>query len=105
MNDRDRDAADAWMLDHLLDPDKFSLEDNEERRDEQRYSFLRYRDSAMVVYRVKVKGGTVVSVKKEVYVDEDIQGTPEEERWIVKRQAGEHGARGGRSSGRREGTR
>ncbi len=31
MNERDRDAADDWMRDHMPDPDEFSLEDNEER--------------------------------------------------------------------------
>ncbi|MBN1459423.1 MAG: hypothetical protein JXA57_07790 [Armatimonadetes bacterium] len=105
MNDRDRDAADDWIRDHMPDPDQFSLEDNEERRDEQLYYFLRYRDSAMVVYRIKVKGGMVVSVKKEVYIDEVFEGNPQEERWIVKPQGRECGADGARRSGRREGKR
>jgi len=70
MNERDRDAADDWTRDHLPDPDEFSLEDNEERRREQRYFFLRYCDSATVVYRVAVNDGKVESVKMEVHEDE-----------------------------------
>jgi len=84
MNERDRDAADDWMRGHLPDPAKFSLEDNEERRFEQLYYLLRYRDGAMVVYRVRVKGGKVVSVKKEVYNDEVFEGNQKEARWIVR---------------------
>ena len=44
MKDRDRDAADDWMKDYLPDPDEYSLEDNEERRYEQRFFFPRDSD-------------------------------------------------------------
>jgi len=67
MKDRDRDAADDWMRDHMPSEDECSLEDNDERGCEQRYYFLRGRDSAMVVFRIRVKGGRVVSVKQEVF--------------------------------------
>ena len=93
MNERDRDAADDWMRDHLLDPDEYSLEDNEERRYEQLYFFLRYSDSATVVYRVAVKDGKVKSVKMEVYEDEYDAESPKEERWIVKPQGGSRGSK------------
>jgi hypothetical protein len=77
MNDRDRDAADDWMREHMPSEDEFSLEDNDERGCEQRYYFLRGRDSAMVVYRIRGKGGRVVSVKQEVFIDEDVfEGRP-----------------------------
>ena len=49
MNDRDTGAADDWIRDHMPDPDHFSFEDNEEE-DTQKYFFLRYRDSATVVW-------------------------------------------------------
>ena len=50
MNERDRNAADDWMRDHLPDPDAYSLEDSEEEEGGlQKYFFLRYRDSATVV--------------------------------------------------------
>ncbi|MBI4586227.1 MAG: hypothetical protein HY717_19625 [Planctomycetes bacterium] len=102
MKERDRDAADDWMRDHMPDPDKYSLEDNEERRssNEQRYFFLRYSDSATVVYRVAVKVGKVKSVKMEVYDDEYDAENPKEERWIVRpkgrgrRTKGTRGSRG-----------
>ncbi len=55
MNERDREAADDWMLDHLPDPGEYSLEDSEDERDTQKYFLLRYRDSATVVYKVAVK--------------------------------------------------
>ena len=97
MNERDRDAADDWMRDHLPDPDEYSLEDNEERRSEQRYFFLRYSDSAMVVYRVRVKGGRVVSVKQEVYADEVFEGKAKEERWIVRPESRSRGSKEGSS--------
>ena len=85
MNDRDRDAADDWMRDHMPSEDEFSLEDNDERGCEERFYFLRSRDSSMVVYRIRVKGGCVVSVKQEVFIDEDVfEGNPQEERWIVR---------------------
>jgi hypothetical protein len=61
------EAADDWLREHLPDPDEFSLEDNEEEGETQKYFFLRYRDSATVVYLVAVKDGKVTSVKKEVY--------------------------------------
>ena len=64
MKDRDRDAADDWMREHMPSEDEFSLEDNDERGCEERYYFLRGRDSAMVVYRIRVKGGRVVSVRR-----------------------------------------
>ncbi len=57
MNERDREAADDWMRDHLPDPDECSLEDNEEEGSTQSYFFLRYRDSATVVYKVSVEDG------------------------------------------------
>jgi len=82
MTDRDRKAADYWMRDHLPDPDHFSLEDNEEEGDTQKYFFLRYRDSAMVVYLVAIKNGNVKSVKKEAYREFDDE-KPEAEEWIV----------------------
>jgi hypothetical protein len=41
MKDRDRDAADDWMREHMPDPDQLSLEDNEERGCEERFYFLR----------------------------------------------------------------
>ena len=47
MNDRDRDAAGDWMRERMPSEDEFSLEDNDERGCEQRYYFLRGRDSAM----------------------------------------------------------
>ena len=66
MNERDRAAADDWMRDHLPDPDEYSLEENEEEGDKQKYFFLRYRDSAIVVYKVAVKDGKVTSVRLDV---------------------------------------
>ncbi len=57
LNERDREAADEWTRDHLPDPDECSLEDNEEQGDTQSYFFLRYRDSATVVYTVAVTDG------------------------------------------------
>jgi hypothetical protein len=74
MNDRDRDAADDWMWEHIPGPDEFSLEDNDERGCEPWFHFLRGRDSAMVVFRIRVKVGQVVSVNEEVFVDEDVFG-------------------------------
>ena len=55
MNERDRQAADDWMRDHLPDAAEYSLEDNEEEGATQSYFFLRHRDSATVVYKVAVK--------------------------------------------------
>ena len=57
MNEKDREAADNWMRDHLPDPDDYSLEDNEEGGSTESYFFLRLRDSATVVYKVAVKDG------------------------------------------------
>ena len=57
LNERDRKAADDWMRGHLPDPGGHSLEDNEEQGDTQKYFFLRFRDSATVVYKVAVKDG------------------------------------------------
>ncbi len=57
MNERNRNTADDWMRDHLPDPDEYSLEENEEAGDTQNYFFLRYRDSATVVYQVAVTHG------------------------------------------------
>ena len=45
------------MRDHPPEPDECSLEDNEEEGSTQSYFFLRYRDSATVVYKVSVKVG------------------------------------------------
>ena len=100
MNERDRDAADDWMRDHLPDPDVYSLEDNEERRFEQLYFFLRYRDGAMVLYRVRVKCGRVVSVKQEVYTAEVFEGKAKEECWIVRPKGRSRRAKGSRRSRR-----
>jgi hypothetical protein len=91
MNEQDTEAADDWMREHLPDPDEFSLEDNEEEGDTQKYFFLRYCDSATVVYLVAVNDGKVRSVKQEVYYAEGKQEGPGEERWIVKpRRKGGH---------------
>ena len=46
MNERDTEAADDWIRDHMPDPDHFSFEDNEEEGDTQKYFFLRFFDSA-----------------------------------------------------------
>ena len=59
--ERDREAADDWMRDHLPDPEQFGWQDNEEEGDTQSYFFLRYRDAATVVYKVAVKDGKVTS--------------------------------------------
>ena len=59
MNERDRKAADDWMREHLPDRADYSFEDNEEEEAKQSYFFLRYRDSATVVYKVAVKDGKV----------------------------------------------
>jgi hypothetical protein len=55
------------MREHLPDPVRFSLEDNEEQGGTQLYFFRRYHDSATVVYKVAVKDGKVTSLLKEVY--------------------------------------
>ena len=101
MKDRDRDAADDWMREHMPSEEECSLEDNDERGCEQRFYFLRGRDNAMVVYRIRVKGGRVVSVKQEVFIDEDVfEGRPQEERWIVRPEGGKSRAKARRGSRR-----
>jgi hypothetical protein len=76
LNERNREAADDWMREHHLpDPERFSLEDNEEHGDAQLNVFLRYRDSATVVYKVAVKDGKGSSVLKEVYHGEGTKAT------------------------------
>ena len=60
MNERDRNAADDWIRDNMPDPAEYSLEDSEEQRDTQSYFFLRYRDSATVVYKFAVKAARSV---------------------------------------------
>ena len=100
MKDRDRDTADDWMREHMPSEDEYSLEDNDERGCEERFYFLRGQDSAMVVYRIRVKGGRVVSAKQEVFIDEDVEGEPTEERWIVRPEGGKSRAKTGRGSGR-----
>ena len=67
MNEKDREAADDWMRDHLPDPDEYSLEDTEEAGSTERYFFLRLRDSATAVYEIAVKDGNVISALQEVY--------------------------------------
>ncbi len=62
MNEKDRNAADDWIRDNMPDPAECSLDDNEEQGDTQSYFFLRYRDSATVVYKFAVKDGKVSSV-------------------------------------------
>ncbi len=61
MKGRDRDAADDSMREHIPSEDECSLEHNDERRCEQQFCILRSRDSAMVIYQIRVKGGRVVS--------------------------------------------
>ena len=89
MNEKDREAADDWMRDHLPDPDEFSLEDSEEAGSTESYFFLRLHDSASVVYKVAVKDGIVTSVLQEVYHGESSQEEPDDQRWIVKPQGQE----------------
>ncbi len=43
------------MRDHMPDPNEYPLEDSEETGSTECYFFLRYRDSATVVYKVTVK--------------------------------------------------
>ena len=59
MNERDREAADDWMRDHLPDPAQFELQDSEEAGSTESYFFLRLRSSATVVYKVAVNDGKV----------------------------------------------
>ena len=80
MNEEDRNAADDWIRDNMPDPAECSLEDNEEEGDTQSYFFLRYRDSAIVVYKVAVKDG-------KVYHGQSSQEKPDAERWLVKPKA------------------
>ena len=84
MNERDREAADDWMQDHIPDPAEYSLEDNEEEGGTQSYFFLRLHDSATVVYKVAVKDGKVTSVSWAVYHGEGSQEEPDERQWLVK---------------------
>ncbi len=67
MNERDRAAGDDWMRDHLPDPDECSLEDTEEAGSTGSYFFLRYRDSATVVFKVAVKDGRRTLARWETY--------------------------------------
>ena len=76
------------MREHLPDPDECSLEDSEEQGDTQSYFFLRYRDSATVVYKVAAKGGKITSVRLEVYHGESGQEETDEQRWLVKPKGG-----------------
>ncbi len=48
MKERNRDAADDWMREHMPSEGECSLEDNDERGCERRYYVLRSRDGAMV---------------------------------------------------------
>ena len=101
MKDRDRDTADDWMRDHMPSEYEFSLEDNDERGCEQWLYFLRSRDGALVVYRIRVKGGRAVSVREEVLIDGDVfEGSPREERWIVRPEGGQGRAKTSRASRR-----
>ena len=84
MNDKDLEIADDWMREHMPDPDDFSFEDAEGEGNTEKYFFLRYRDSATIVYLVTVEEGQLISVKKEVYYAEGSQEGPDEEEWIVK---------------------
>ena len=84
LDERDRKAADDWMRDHMPDPGEYSFEDNEEQADTQSFFFLRFADSATVVYKVAVKDGKVSSVLQEVYHGEGSEEGPDEERWLVK---------------------
>ena len=82
MNEEDRNAADDWIRDNMPDLDQYSLEDSEEQGETQSYFFLRYRDSATVVYKVAVKDGKVTRL--EVYHGEGSQEEPDEQQWLVK---------------------
>jgi hypothetical protein len=75
------------VISRLIDAyeDESSLEDKGVRGCEERFYFLRGRDGAMVVFRIRVKGGQVVSVREEIFIDEDVfEGRPQEERRIVR---------------------
>ena len=96
MNERDREAADDWMRDHLPDAEDCSLEDSEEAGSTENYFFLRLRDSATVVYKVAVKDGKVSSVLQEVYHGESSQEEPDERKWLVKPEGQERQRRKGR---------
>jgi hypothetical protein len=89
------------MRSHLPDPDEYSLEDNEEEGDTQKYFFLRLRDSATVVYNVAVKDGKVTSVRLEVYHGESREEEPDEQRWLVKPERQERQRRKGKRKGQR----
>ena len=82
MNERDRAAADDWVRDHLPDPDEYSLEDTEEAGSTESYFFLRFCDSATVVYEITVEDGKV-RFQAEIHNLEDTTlsmgtGPPEE---------------------------
>ena len=75
LNERDRAAADDWIRNNMPDPAECSFEDTEEAGSTDSYFFLRYRDSATVVYKVAV------------YHDEGSQEEPDEQRWLVEPKA------------------
>ena len=62
LNERDREAADDWMWEQVPDPAEYSFEDTEGVGSTESYFFLRYRDSATVVYKVAVKDSKITSV-------------------------------------------
>ena len=76
MNEKDRNAADDWIRDHMPDPAEYSFE---EAGTTESYFFLRYRDSATVVYKVAVTDRKVTSVRLEVYHGESSQEEPDEQ--------------------------
>ena len=84
MIERDREAADDWMRDHLPDAAEYSLEDSEEAGSTEIYFFLRHQDSATVVFKIAVFDGKVNSVLQEIYHGESRQQKPDDKRWIVK---------------------
>ncbi len=88
MIERDREAADDWIRYHLPDLHGYSLEDSEEEGDTQKHFFLRFRDSATVVYRVAAKSDKVTSVLQEVYHGE---GQPGEQRRLLEPKGGKGG--------------
>ena len=99
MNERDRAAADDWIRDNVPDPEEYSFEDTEEACSTESYFFLRYRDSATIVYEVAVKDGKVSSVLQEVYHGEGSEEEPDERQWLVKPEGEERKRRKGKSSG------
>ncbi len=77
MNEKDCNAADDWIRDNMPDPAEYSFEDTEETGTTESYFFLRYRDSATVVYKVAVTDRKVTSVGLEVYHGESSQEEPD----------------------------